>query len=128
MHDWYQLAFADYVAVSIAHFVCFEVGDLIETLSRLGPIATGWPWAVIAVLRMETVIYVAMEVGWAVKPRARPNEDPSYKPFRATTANARMILNPFIKLSSIGRLSSTVATVVYLQPNTWPLNSEILHE
>jgi hypothetical protein len=81
--DWHQLAFADHVAVSIAHFVCFEVGNLIETLSRLGLIATGRPWAVIAVLRMETVIYVAMEVGWAVKPWARPNEDTSYKPFRA---------------------------------------------
>jgi hypothetical protein len=79
----YQLAFADCVAASIAHFVCFEVGNLIETLSRLGLIATGWPWAAIAVLWMETVIYVAMEVGWAVKPRARPNEDASCKPFRA---------------------------------------------
>jgi len=59
------------------------VGNLIERLSRLGFIATGWPWAGIAVLRMETVVYVAMEVGWAVKPRARPNEDATYKPFRA---------------------------------------------
>jgi hypothetical protein len=80
---FYQLAFADYVAVSIAHFVWFEVGNLIETSSRIGLLATGWPWAVIAVLRMETVIYVAMEVGRAVKPRTRPNEDASYKPFRA---------------------------------------------
>jgi hypothetical protein len=81
--DWYQLFFADDVAASIAHFVCFEVGNLIETLSRLGLSATGWPWAGIAVLRMETVIYVAMEIGWAVKPRACPNEDAAYKPFRA---------------------------------------------
>jgi hypothetical protein len=55
------------VAASIAHFVWFEVGNLIETSSRVGLIATSWPWAVIAVLRMETVIYVAMEVGRAVK-------------------------------------------------------------
>jgi hypothetical protein len=71
------------VAASIAHFVSFEVVNLIETLSRLGLIATGWPWTVIAVLRMEMVIYVAMEAGWSVKPRARPNEDAACKPFRA---------------------------------------------
>jgi len=80
---WYQLFFADDVAASIAHFVCFEVGNLIETLSRLGLSATGWPWAGIAVLRMETVIYVPMKIGRAVKPRARPNEDAAYKPFWA---------------------------------------------
>ncbi len=67
--DWYQLFFADDVAASIAHFVCFEVGNLIETLSRLGLIATGWPCAGIAVLRMETVIYVAMEIGRPVVSR-----------------------------------------------------------
>jgi len=52
------------VAASIAHFVSFEVGNLIETFSRFGFIATGWPWPAIAVLRMETVIYMAMEALW----------------------------------------------------------------
>jgi len=73
--DWHQLALADCVAASIAHFVSFEVGNLIETFSRFGFIATGWPWPAIAVLRMETVIYMAMEALWAMKPRADPNED-----------------------------------------------------
>ena len=81
-----QLAFAYCVAASIAHFVSFEVGNLIETLSRFGFIATGWPWAVIAVLRMEAVIYVSTEVGWAMKPRASPNEDATRKPFRVIVA------------------------------------------
>jgi hypothetical protein len=71
------------VAVSITHFVCFKVRNLIQTLSRFGPIATGWPWAIITVLRMKTVIYVAMEIGRAVKPRASTNEDASRKPLRA---------------------------------------------
>ena len=83
---WYQLFFADDVAASIAHFVCFEVGNLIETLSRLGLSATGWPWAGIAVLRMETVIYVASEVVTAMKPRASTNEDATPKPFRVVVA------------------------------------------
>jgi hypothetical protein len=47
------------VTASITHFVPFEVGNLIDTLSRLGFVATVWLWALIAVLRMETVIYVA---------------------------------------------------------------------
>jgi hypothetical protein len=58
----YQLAFADYVATSIPHFVSFGVGNLIETLSRFGFVAAVWLWAAIAVLRMETIIDVAMEV------------------------------------------------------------------
>jgi hypothetical protein len=76
-------AFADYVAASIAHFVWLEVGNLIQTLPRLWPVATGWPWAAIAVIRMETVVHVAMEPGGTMKPRACPDEDSSYKPFRA---------------------------------------------
>jgi hypothetical protein len=59
------------------------VGNLIETLSRLGFVATVWLWAIIAVLRMETVIYVASEVVSAMKPRANANEDATGKPFRA---------------------------------------------
>jgi hypothetical protein len=84
--EWYQLAFSNCVAASIAHFVWFEMGNLIDTLSRLGFVATVWLWAVIAVLRMETIIDVAMEVGWTMKPRARANEDASRKPFRAVIA------------------------------------------
>src|SRR5580704_7228709 len=80
---WHQLAFSNCVAMSVAHFVCFEVVDLIQTLSRFGLVATGWPRAVIAVLRMEMVIYVAMEAFRAMKPGARPNEDAACKPFRA---------------------------------------------
>ena len=74
------------MTASIPHFVSFEVGDLIETLSRLGFVATVWLWAVIAVLRMETVIYVSSEVVSAMKPRASANEDATCKPFRAVVA------------------------------------------
>jgi len=77
---------ANCVTASIPLFVSFEVGNLIETLSRLGFVATAWPWAVIAMLRMETVIYVASEVVSAVKPWANANEDATGKPFRAVVA------------------------------------------
>jgi hypothetical protein len=77
---------ANCVTASITHFVPFEVGNLIETLSRLGFVATVWLWALIAVLRMETVIYVALEVVSAMKPRASANEDATRKPFRSVVA------------------------------------------
>ena len=87
MRGWYRLLFAaNGVAASITLFVCFEVGDLIETLSRLGLIAAVWLWTGIAVLRVETVIHVAAEAFRAMKPWARANEDAAGKPFRAVVA------------------------------------------
>jgi hypothetical protein len=81
-----MLAFAHCVAVSIAHFISFEVGNLIETLSRLGFFATGWLGAVIAVLGMEMVIYMAAEAFRTMKPRADSDEDAAGKPFRTVVA------------------------------------------
>ena len=79
---WYKLVFAYCVATSIAHFVSFEVGNLIDPLSRLRFVAAVWPRAGIAVLRMEMVIYVSMKAFGAMKPRACANEYASGKPFR----------------------------------------------
>jgi|ERR1700677_414640 len=80
------LFFADHMAASVAHFVCFEVGHLVEVIFRSGSLAAGWMWTVIAVVRMETVIYVAMEIGWAVEPGASADEDAADKPFRSVIA------------------------------------------
>jgi hypothetical protein len=80
-----MLAFAD-VTASVAHFVSFEVLNLIETPSRVGFLATGWPGAVIAVLGMEMVIYVAVEAGRTMKPRASADEDATGKPLWAVVA------------------------------------------
>jgi hypothetical protein len=56
-----QLLFApSYVAPSISRFVSGEVRT-IDTLCRLGFLATFWHWALIAVIWMETVIYVTTE-------------------------------------------------------------------
>jgi hypothetical protein len=63
------------VAAAVAHFVSFEVGDFIDALVRLRSVARMRHRAVIAVARIETVIYVAMELGGAVKPGANANED-----------------------------------------------------
>jgi hypothetical protein len=75
---WLFLA-ASYVATSITHFVSFEVRT-INTLCRLGFLASFGQWALIAVLRMETVIHVTMEVTSTMKPRASANKDVPGKP------------------------------------------------
>ena len=63
------------VAAAVTHFVSFEVGDFVDALVRLRPVARMRHWAVIAMARIETVIYVAVELGGAVKPGANANED-----------------------------------------------------
>ena len=80
------LLFAGYVPASITHFISFELGNLIETLCRLRLIANFRRWAFIAMFGMKTVIYVAVEIGGAMKPRASANEDTPGKPFRAVVA------------------------------------------
>lgn len=69
-----MVSFVGYVTAAIARFVCFEVGDFINALVRLGPIARMRNRAVIAVIWIETVVYVAMELGWAMKPGANADE------------------------------------------------------
>jgi hypothetical protein len=70
------------VATSIALFVSLEV-TFIEALRRLGLLATVWYWALVTVLRMESVIYNATEIVRATKPRPGANEDALTKPLSA---------------------------------------------
>lgn len=74
------LAFTNGVAAAIAHFVAFEVGNFIQPSSRLGFVTTGWMRSVIAVLRMEAVIDMAVEALRAMKPWACADENPAGKP------------------------------------------------
>jgi hypothetical protein len=75
-----------YVAATVAHFVSFEVVDFVETLGGFGLLATVWRGAFVSALRIEAVIYVAVEVGRAMKPRADSDEDATGKPFGAVVA------------------------------------------
>ena len=52
----------DYVTASVTHFVAFEVVNLIEMLVWIGFLTSGRHGAVIAVVGMEMVVYVAVEV------------------------------------------------------------------
>src|ERR1035438_6713381 len=74
-----------HVATSIAHFVSFEL-HIFDALCRLRLLANFWHGTLIAVIRMETVIYVAVELIGAMKPWAGANEDAPGKPFRTVVA------------------------------------------
>jgi hypothetical protein len=99
-----MLPFAD-VTASIPHFVAFEVFDLIEMLIRIGPLTTGWPGSVVAVLGMEVVIYVAMEACGTMKPGASANEEATGKPFWAVVAVRGAVVgrNVIVAVRAFGR-------------------------
>jgi len=75
--------FADDVTASIPHFIRLEVCDLIEMIFRRGSLPTSRHRAVIAMIRMETIIHMAVEALGAVKPWTSANEDATCKPLRA---------------------------------------------
>jgi hypothetical protein len=83
--------FLSYVTASVPHFVAFKV-RAIDALGRLGFLAACGQCALIAVFRMELIIYVALEVAGAVKPRAGADEDVPAKPFRTVISRGSTII------------------------------------
>ena|ERR1035437_9447388 len=71
---------------AISYFVSFEVGNLIETLRRLGLIANFWRRPFVAALCVVAVVDVAVEVGWTVETLAGSDEDASGEPLGAIVA------------------------------------------
>ena len=73
------------VSASIAHFISMEVsgGPAMTCVSPVAPIRH---FAVIAVMRVEMIIYVAMKIARAVEPPASADEGAVIKPFRAVVA------------------------------------------
>jgi len=71
------------VAAHISNFISFEVVNPVEMLCQLGFSPASRLWAGVAVFRMKTVIYVAPEVGRAMKPLPGADESATSKPFRA---------------------------------------------
>src|ERR1035437_1384743 len=103
----FLLAFAP-VAVAIAHFISFEVRNLIEAPRGLGLLATSGLWTVIAVFRMEAVVYMTLETFMAVKPRTGANEDSTRKPLRAVIAVGSTIIGSgvIVPIGTLGRDSN----------------------
>jgi hypothetical protein len=75
-----------HVATPITHFISFEVGNLTDWLRGFRLIPRVWYGAFVAVVGVVTVVYVALEVVRAMKPRPSANEDAASKPFRAVIA------------------------------------------
>ena len=67
------------MAAPIPHFVAFEL-PWISPLFR-GLLANLRRRSVVAVVRVEGVVYMAFEVISSVKPRANANEDAAIEPF-----------------------------------------------
>jgi hypothetical protein len=73
------------MAASVTHFISLEIfgwGSMLWSSF----LAALWHGALIAVIGMEVVIYVALEVGRAVKPWASANEDAARKPLGSIVA------------------------------------------
>jgi hypothetical protein len=79
-----NLLSADGVAVAVAHFVAFEVFDVVDGFD--GVLAAGGTRAGVSVVGMETIIDVAVETLRTVKPGADADEDAAGKPLRAVVA------------------------------------------
>jgi hypothetical protein len=79
-------AVAGGVAAAVAYFVSFEVRNVIDAMIRLRFLAALWSGAAVAVVRVITIVYVALKILGAVKPRACADEGSAGKPFRTVIA------------------------------------------
>jgi len=82
------MAFAHSVAASVTHFISVKVVEGLGSAFR--------KWASVAVMRIEAIINVAVEVVWAMEPRAGTDEHATTEPLgpivaveRSCTARSR---------------------------------------
>lgn len=87
------------VAPSIPHFVSFEMRYLAGTATFFRLVATIGVGTAIAVLRMVVIIYVAVEIGRAVKPRTSADEYSIYEPLRAIVAVGSAIVGRHVVIA-----------------------------
>lgn len=73
---------ADGMSLTVAHFVAVETGVSVTD----GMFSASGHVAVIAMIDVEVVIYVAMEAMWAVEPGACSDKDAAIEPFRPIIA------------------------------------------
>jgi hypothetical protein len=79
------------MATSIPRFVAAEMRT-IDALCRFGFLAGFWQRALIAVLRMEPIVHVALKVAGAMKPWASANEPVPVKPLRPVIASRGTVI------------------------------------
>jgi len=86
------------MAAAIAFFVALEAGAG-DAFCRLGLFAAFWRGALIPVLRIVTVVYVATKSVNATEPGANANKGSAIKPFRAVVAGGSAIIRSVIIVS-----------------------------
>jgi len=98
------------VAASVPHFVSLEVRD-IDMLCRVRMFASRRHGALITVLRMEVVIYMAVKFSRAMKPWASSNKNAPIEPFRTVIAVGRTVIrgNVVITIWTLGGYSDVDA-------------------
>jgi hypothetical protein len=69
------------MTATVTLFISLESSRRSATAS--GPLAVLWYAAIVAMLRVEVVVYMAMKVIGTVEPRSGANEDASAKPLWA---------------------------------------------
>ena len=69
------------VTAAIAHFISFEVANMVEPILPFGSLAAIWIAAPIAVVRMEAVVYMSAEVAVAMKPWTGADKPAASEPF-----------------------------------------------
>src|ERR1035441_5124126 len=93
---WLLLLFGG-VAASIPRFISLEL--IGGSALRGGFLASFWQRAVIAVLRIEGIVYVALEVAGAMKPRSNADEYAAIEPFRAVVAVGNAVIGGVIVIA-----------------------------
>jgi hypothetical protein len=110
---------ADYVPMSIAHFVSFEV-SLIDTPRRVGSFAAARHWTSVAVVWMEAIVYIAVEISGSMKPWANANEYTSSEPFRAVVARWGAVIRRHVVVAvGTNRCYADVDADAYLRIRSW---------
>ena len=100
------------VAASVPLFVTLEVGG-VNTLRRFGFFAAVRHRALIAVFRVEGVVYMAAKIARAVKPGSGADEDASGLPF---VGRGGQLLNNMINAMGLKREQVYIANVVKCRP------------
>jgi hypothetical protein len=97
------VAWVSDVSVSIARFVAMEVVE--------GVVSAVWQRAVIAMVRIPSVIHVAVEAARAMEPRSGSNENAVHKPVWPVIAVGGAIVGSIVKvpIGAVGRRSKVHA-------------------
>lgn len=112
-----------YVPASIAPFVSLEMFNPVNGMLRM--LAAAGIRAMIAVLRMEVIIYVSDKVFRTMEPRADANEAAVHEPFRPIVTVGRAVVGRHVVVTvRTNRGRSNLDTYTNLSIWVWAARSE----